>query len=43
MNWILEAAIVLMLLSYGARGWRTGLVAGAFSLAGTVAGILAGL
>lgn len=43
MNWILEAAIVVTLLSYAGRGWRTGLVAGGFSLAGTVLGILSGL
>lgn len=43
MHWILDAVIVLMLVTYAVRGWRSGLVAGAFSLAGTVLGILAGL
>lgn len=43
MHWILDAVIVLMLATYAVRGWRSGLIAGAFSLAGTVLGILAGL
>ena len=40
---ILDVVIVVLLLGYALRGWRTGLVAGAFSLVGTVVGIVGGL
>lgn len=43
MHWIVDVAVVLVVAGYAVRGWRSGLLAGALGLLGTLGGALAGL
>lgn len=43
MHWIIDVVVVLLVAGYAVRGWRSGLLAGALGLVGTLGGALAGL